>query len=221
MRGLLVLLLLYTVVEAAEPALQKPHLLVRVRTEGRVALDTRTLARIATDVVDVWRPYAEIAFSMAGREAIPEFEDQLSLPYGDELELVVTDRTLAVRDTGSLGWIEFVNGQPARTITVSTTAARALMEASSWSGRPLMALPLVVGQAFVEAVLSRSIAHEIGHYLLGSREHTARGLMRARFSSADILEPKRGAARIEAVDVPAARIAARQSARPSSTGAPQ
>jgi hypothetical protein len=37
--------------------------------------------------------------------------------------------------------------------------------------------------------LGRALAHEIGHYLLGTSRHTARGLMRADFSPLELLEP--------------------------------
>jgi hypothetical protein len=36
-------------------------------------------------------------------------------------------------------------------------------------------------------LLGRAVAHEIGHYLLQTREHTARGLMRPVFRSRDVL----------------------------------
>jgi hypothetical protein len=186
--------LLHTMAGAPEPALPRPGLLVSVRTEGRHALDADTLVRITTAVQELWRPYAEIRFTAWGSEA--------RLPrHGDELELVITDRTLPARDAGSLGWIEFVNGRPARIITVSTTAARTLMEGSSWNGRPLTNLPLAVRRTFLAGALSRSIAHEIGHYLLGSREHAVRGLMRASFAASDVLEPRRVNDRLDAGDV--------------------
>jgi hypothetical protein len=37
--------------------------------------------------------------------------------------------------------------------------------------------------------LGRALAHEIGHYLLGTSRHTARGLMRAAFYPLDLIEP--------------------------------
>ena len=37
--------------------------------------------------------------------------------------------------------------------------------------------------------LGRALAHEIGHYLLGTSRHTALGLMRAHFSPLELLEP--------------------------------
>ncbi len=48
----------------------------------------------------------------------------------------------------------------------------------------MIALALLAG-VDVTDVLSRAVAHEIGHLLLGSREHARRGLMRALWSAAD------------------------------------
>jgi hypothetical protein len=41
---------------------------------------------------------------------------------------------------------------------------------------------------FLGRALGRVLAHEIGHYLLGTAQHTMRGLMRAQFTPQDLLE---------------------------------
>ena len=170
---------------APEPALPRPQLVVNVRHEGRIGLSAELLGRITRTVQDLWRPYAEIAFSTPDRP-IGAFRRD------DELTLVITDRLLPNHGVDSLGWIEFVNGHPMRTVTVSVTAARLLLEGSRWEDRPLLSLPTAVWESFLVAVLGRGIAHEVGHYLLRSPDHTPKGLMRARFTAADILWPKRG-----------------------------
>lgn len=50
------------------------------------------------------------------------------------------------------------------------------------------ALPSVLADTFLGRALGRVLAHEIGHYLLGTREHTAHGLMRPQFTPQDLLE---------------------------------
>ena len=122
------------------------------------------------------------------------------LPRG-ALELLITARTLSGQDPGSLGWIVFTNGKPASKITVSMTAARRLLEQSSWRGRALMALPPSIRETFLEQALGRSVAHEIGHYLLRSGVHTTHGLMRASFVSADLMDGRRDHVRLEPSDV--------------------
>ena len=49
-------------------------------------------------------------------------------------------------------------------------------------------LPLRLADTFLGRALGRVLAHEIGHYLLGTREHTAHGLMRPQFTPQDLLE---------------------------------
>jgi hypothetical protein len=170
----------------------RPELLVVVRTEGAVSVDPRMMAEVMAGVRDIWRPYAGITFETA---------DSVDHTDRTGLQLVITDRTMTSGDVGSLGWIEFVNGRPARTITVSMTAARALMDASRWTDVPLIRFPPIVRDKFLARALSLSIAHEIGHYLLRSREHATRGLMRGRLTADDIMDARRGTVRLERVDV--------------------
>ena len=87
-----------------------------------------------------------------------------------------------------LGWIEFLDGRPRNTITVSIAAARTLMNHGKWLGRPIDTLPPALRQRFVTRALSRSAAHEIGHYLLRSSTHAARGLMRERMTIDEIMD---------------------------------
>jgi hypothetical protein len=45
--------------------------------------------------------------------------------------------------------------------------------------------------------LGRAAAHELGHYLLASREHSSHGLMRARFSAAELIRDDAAAFQLE------------------------
>jgi hypothetical protein len=47
--------------------------------------------------------------------------------------------------------------------------------------------PTALADTFLARALGRALAHEIGHYLLGTREHTLHGLMRAQFTPQDLL----------------------------------
>ncbi len=49
-------------------------------------------------------------------------------------------------------------------------------------------LPHRLSDLFLTRALGRALAHEIGHYLLGTSRHTARGLMRARFLPRELPE---------------------------------
>lgn len=188
-------LLLHAAAPAADIRLPHTELRVIVRTEGVSPGDNRLLTRGLAAAAAIWRPYVDVSFV---RSTDPD--DAALLPRG-ALELVITAQTLAGQDPGSLGWIAFTNGRPAPKISVSITAARHLLEQSSWRDRPLMALPPSIRESFLEQAIGRSVAHEIGHYLLRSSAHTTHGLMRARLVSADLMDGRRDHVRLEPSDV--------------------
>ena len=166
-------------------AVQRPVVHVLVQTEGG-AVDQRTLAEIVKTARDIWRPYADVTFDLGNGDGTSP----------RSLRLVITDRINAISDGASLGWIEFVDGRPSNVITVSTTAATSLMKASRWNG-----LPKAVQRLFLVRAMARAIAHELGHYLLASRGHARRGLMRGELTAEDIMQPTRTSFRLDRGEV--------------------
>jgi len=78
-----------------------------------------------------------------------------------------------------LGWIRFgPSGEPESVIHLSRMAALDLLDGSP----ALRARPDAYRDVLLARMLGRALAHELGHYLLGSKGHTAAGLMRARWS---------------------------------------
>jgi hypothetical protein len=184
--GMFATLLALVAANSAALPVDRPVVRVVVRTEGTLAVDRRRLTEIVRTARDIWRPYADIAFDLASAEtASPGM-----------LQLLITDRVSAVSTGASLGWIEFVDGRPSNVINVSTTAAAALLKASRWAG-----LPKNVQRVFLERALARAIAHELGHYLLASRQHTAQGLMRGQLTPDDIMQPRRSSYRLDRAQV--------------------
>jgi hypothetical protein len=59
------------------------------------------------------------------------------------------------------------------------------------NGIPLISAPTRFAQFVFARALGRTLAHEIGHYLLGGA-HSAHGLMRAQFTSHELLENPAG-----------------------------
>jgi hypothetical protein len=165
---------------------ERPVVRVQVQTEGSLAVDRRLLAEILKGAGDIWRPYADVSFTPA---------DESTLGSGS-LRLLITDRTSTISDGASLGWIEFVDGRPSNHITVSTGAATALLRASRWNG-----LPKTVQHTFLVRAMTRAIAHELGHYLLASREHVAHGLMRGQLTADDIMQPRKSSYRLDRAQV--------------------
>ncbi len=153
-----------------------------VRIDSPAAITGLRIADLMENVRTIWRPYAEIDFGGIGAEA--------AASYDDELRLLITERPQRPGPAAGavLGWIEFLDGRPRNTITVSIAAARTLMNQGKWLGRPIDTLPPALRQRFVTRALSRSAAHEIGHYLLRSSAHAVRGLMRERMTVEEIMD---------------------------------
>jgi hypothetical protein len=59
------------------------------------------------------------------------------------------------------------------------------------------------------ALLGRAMAHEIGHLLMGQASHAARGLMRPRWTRAEIVRNARADWRFDASDLRAIRAVRR------------
>jgi hypothetical protein len=171
---------------AATPLVDRPVVRIEVETEGSQALDARMLTEIAKTAREIWRPYADITFDLT-RE---------SVRTSQSVHLVITDRISTLSDGASLGWIEFVDGRPSNVITVSLTAATALMKASRWGEFPKM-----VQRTFLVRAMARAIAHELGHYLLASHDHAAHGLMRGQLTADDIMQPRRSSDRLDRAEV--------------------
>ena len=87
-----------------------------------------------------------------------------------------------------LGWIEFLDGRPRNTDYRLRGRGADLMNHGKWLGRTIDTLPPALRQRFMTRALSRSAAHEIGHYLLRSSAHAARGLMRERMTVEEIMD---------------------------------
>jgi hypothetical protein len=56
-------------------------------------------------------------------------------------------------------------------------------------GFPLANLPQSLNELVLARALGRALAHEVGHYLLGTGQHRSYGLMRAQFTPQELLEP--------------------------------
>ena len=195
--GILAMLLSAAVAHGAS-SVERPVVRVLVQTEGTLAGDPRTLGEIVQGAREIWRPYADVTFDVTGR----------GVGSLITLRLVITDRVSTLSDGASLGWIEFVDGQPSNVITVSTSAATALMKASRWGG-----LPKSVQRTFLVRAMARAIAHELGHYLLASRDHARRGLMRGTLTAADIMPPRRSSARLDRAEVESLQLGAQLAQR--------
>jgi hypothetical protein len=161
-----------------------------------LALDARLPAAVAHGAVEetasVWAPYGVSVAALDRQSAANEAGDRPG-------EVALTVR-LAERDldparvwSSPFGSIRFLpDGEPEPTIllhydviiklglsTISLGSARE----PHWPGS--------VRDRVLGRMIGRVVAHEIGHWLLRSREHSAAGLMRAQQTTAALAAPGR------------------------------
>ena len=97
------------------------------------------------------------------------------------LDIIIDDRRASVESHGALGWITFTANRPDRSIHLSRACADDLARTTpGLNDKTIASHEILIGRA-----LGRALAHELGHYLLQSKAHTSRGLMRRVWSSND------------------------------------
>jgi hypothetical protein len=112
---------------------------------------------------------------------------------------VTIDNTPSVIIDGqtTLGWIQFDEDVPTPAIHVSYANAVTLLERSRGIVGPMAQMPIAEFQTLLGRAMGRALAHEMGHYLLASKTHTAKGLMATNRSAFDLFNRDRSHFRIE------------------------
>jgi hypothetical protein len=88
----------------------------------------------------------------------------------------------------TLGWMGFSErGGPGPLILLSQRWVADLLGRAERGARALADLPGMVRRLLPRA-LGRALSHELGHYLLGRREHSMSGVMRATFRPEDLAD---------------------------------
>jgi hypothetical protein len=185
--------LVLALIKVPSPIAPRPRVLVRTSSQGPIR--GIRMADVINEVREIWRPYADIDFADADSAGISG--------YDDDLLLVIADRPRTDRSSNraALGWIEFVGGRPAKTVTVSVEAARNLMSRCMWRGRRIDELSVPLQRRFMAQALGRSAAHEIGHYLLRSNAHAPAGLMRPQMTAPELMETELGLFRLQPSEI--------------------
>jgi hypothetical protein len=127
--------------------------------------------RICAEAEEIWAP-AGVAFEW-NREAS---KDEAHRPA---IEVTIDDRRAPAGRDGALGWLTFTGDGPDRFIHLSRTSADRLLRDSPG----LNDATIASHEAFIGRALGRALAHELGHYILRSKVHTPRGLMREAWTS--------------------------------------
>lgn len=100
-----------------------------------------------------------------------------------QLDVTIDDGSRRVVTDHALGWVFFTPDGPETSIHLSRVNAEAsVLRTAGVDDTSALTHEVLVGRA-----LGRALAHELGHYLLKSKEHSPGGLMRASWRSEEFL----------------------------------
>lgn len=153
---------------------------VPVTLVSRLLAETSAIWR-ASGVEFVWQhaapdvgPYGPLA------ETPTYLPSALRVVIGD-------DRGVSLDDKMPLGWIVFDDEhEPQREIYVSHVNALSLMETARHVVGVIGQMPPAQIEMLLGRAMGRALAHELGHYLLASKIHTQRGLLKANRTAAEL-----------------------------------
>jgi hypothetical protein len=152
---------------------------------GIACLRPRTVARMVDEVQVIWS-YLDVRIvpigstredtAAAGAAPLTVFlEEQYTPPGRSQGSVLASLHPPASDCDGALArvWVRNV---------------RALVAAVHVDDTPFGNLPERLADLILGRALGRALAHEVGHYLLGTTHHAPRGLMRAQLVLTDLLE---------------------------------
>ena len=176
---------LVSALPAAETA---SHDRVSIRFAQRTIVQRGVLAGALDEAARLWQPY--------GIVVSPDSTNARETSFPELLVGLDVDR-----ESGeSLGEIRFAeNGIPDSFVTLYYRPLLRLVDTSPL-GSAARQLPLAVHDRLLSRALGRALAHEVGHFVMRSPHHSARGLMRSRHSAAMLTEPSVKPFRLTDVD---------------------
>jgi hypothetical protein len=154
-------------------------------TPGRGLPPAVERAAIA-EAAAIWAPYG-VAIAPLDRSG-PARAESIVLTV-----VVTTSRSPSATDSGTaLGAIDFAaDGTPGRVITVFLDRLVRLLTDTRTSDTTMAERPRLVRERIIARAIGRVIAHEVGHFVLRSKEHTRQGLMGAMYRTDDLMAPGR------------------------------
>ena len=133
--------------------------------------------RLFTREVDrVWRPYGVTICWNVGGDTCEGFAVRLRVFVADVLPPAASTSALPV-----VGRILFYGDGPGTEIFLSIDGGRYLVTRATLGARKVGDWPDAIAEHLLPAVMGRALAHELGHFLLGSKRHSRAGLMAAQF----------------------------------------
>jgi hypothetical protein len=159
-----------------------PRLRINVSFEG-LRMWQRREAAAMDEVAGIWRRYGvEVRSAPSGT---------IGRDADITLAVVLTDRSDRRVPDDALGSIQFFDESPEPRIVMYPNTIATLMSEATFVGLKASEWSVDLRERLIGRVLGRALAHEIGHFLLRSRGHSAAGLMRARPAIADLVANER------------------------------
>lgn len=152
---------------------------------GHTTAAARLVPALIAEADRLWRPRGVQIVSVP-KAAVPREDVRLTLNFASLSGLPSPSGSKDQRVNG-LGSIWFdEDGAPGDTITIDDAAVMIRVAQATLNSRPLTDWPPSVADQVMGRALGRVLAHEVGHYLLRSKMHQARGLMRPVFTGSDL-----------------------------------
>jgi hypothetical protein len=169
-----------------------PPMVITVATA--TAMSPTLLTRVIEETDAVWRPAGlTLVWRRPSGNAIsrarivdtdPCVSSGLRVVIGNERGRDAEKRR---DDVTVLGWIVFGEGDtPNPEIYLSYENTEAYMLGARAVVGLTGQMPVAEREMLLARAMGRALAHEIGHYLLASKAHTARGLMQAKHTASDL-----------------------------------
>lgn len=160
------------------PTPPSSHLRVNIVFQG-LPMQPRLEAAAIDEVTNIWAAYG--VDIQAVNPSDPRRDDAV------RLSVVLANLPNAPTARGMLGSIPFLDDTPEPVIILYPGAVNTLISTVKVYERPDHDWPDLLRDVVHGRVLGRALAHEVGHYLLRSRQHSATGLMRAQQSTVDLI----------------------------------
>jgi hypothetical protein len=170
-----------------------PPMVVNVSAAPEVPASLVKRALEETDAI--WRASGfSFVWQRAAREIVPyaRLTEKVS-PLPAALRIVIGEDRGTARDHRTpLGWIVFDDERaPQQEIYLSYANAKSMMEGAREVVGVVAQMPIMQREILLSRLMGRALAHELGHYLLASKVHTPRGLMRASRTAVELFSTNR------------------------------
>jgi hypothetical protein len=170
-----------------------PPMIINVATAPNIP--ATVVARMLEETDAIWRGTGfTFLWQHAAREVVPYARTSETGPYVPSTLRVVVGNDPGTSFDGKLplGWIVFDDATtPEQEIHVSYSNAQQFMVGARGIVGIVAEMPINQHEWLVGRAMGRALAHELGHYLLASKAHSAKGLMRASRTAAEFFAIER------------------------------